>query len=98
MTRSLFAPPTGDNLTRQSGVVANSPQVVFEEIIEEVSWAIDNQPRNLQARIGPSEIGEPCDRALIAKMFNLPGPEEPPNFRAWVGTQMHAGRRDVAVR
>lgn len=91
MSRSLFSPPTGDALTRQPNVEANSPQVVFEEIIEEVRWAIDHQPRTLQERIGPSEIGEPCDRALIARMFGLPQPEEPPNFRAWVGTCMHEG-------
>ena len=69
--------------------------MVFDEIIDQVRWAIENQPRTLQTRIGPSEIGEPCPRALIARLFGIPepGPPEPPNCRAWVGTCMHSGLR-----
>lgn len=94
MTVSLFdppAPPKGDEYTSQADLPANQPEVVFDEIIEQIRWAIEHQPRSLQERIGPSEIGEPCPRALIAKLMGLPEPDELPNFRAWVGVCMHTG-------
>jgi hypothetical protein len=84
-----------DALTLDRTAGSNSPDVVFEELMEQITWAVKHQPRDLQERIGPSEIGEPCDRALIAKLMNLPEPEEPPNWRAWVGTQMHAGMERI---
>lgn len=69
--------------------ICDQPDVVFEELVEEIRHAITNHPRTLQKRIGPSEIGEPCSRALIAKLMGEPEPEEPPNWRATVGTAIH---------
>jgi hypothetical protein len=85
----------GDSLTLQPEAECNSPQVVFEELIDLLRYSIENHPRTLQERIGPSEIGDPCPRSLIAAMFNLPERPEPPNLRAWVGTQMHAGLEQI---
>lgn len=70
------------------------PAVLFGEIIEEIEQSIVNQPRSLQRRIGPSELGEPCTRALIRKLGGVDEPVRhagPDGYRAWVGTQMHAG-------
>jgi len=84
-----------DALTLDAGAECNWPQVVFEEITDELRMAIESAPRTLQRRIGPSSIGDPCARSLIADMFNLPCPSEPPNLRAWVGTQIHAGMEAI---
>ena len=55
-------------------------------------WITDgilNQPRSLQARIGPSELGEPCDHCLAAKLAGW----EKNATAAWlpfIGTGVHA--------
>lgn len=74
----------------------DSPQVLFEELIEDIDTALRNQPRNLQAAIGPSEIGNPCDRALIHRLAgDVEELGEDPGWNAWVGTQIHAGLAEI---
>lgn len=68
---------------------------LFQEIMEEIRWSVANKPRDLQTRIGPSEIGEPCDRTLIHKLMELPEPPRRPNWQAWVGTCMHVELADI---
>ena len=58
---------------------------VFDIMIEEMV----NQPRSLQKRIGPSEFGIECTRAILHKLART---EEPPRGPAWkpqVGTALH---------
>lgn len=58
---------------------------VFDIMIEEMV----NQPRSLQKRIGPSEMGIECSRALLHKLAK---DQEPPRGPAWkpqVGTALH---------
>lgn len=74
--------------------VATSDEL-FAELLAEIADGVVNQPRNVQARIGPSEIGEPCSRELIAKLMELPDLETGPNWQAWVGTCMHAGLQEI---
>lgn len=75
----------------------DDPQVVFEELMEEIKHAILNQPRTLQTEIGPSEYGDPCDRALIQRLAGIPQPGEADkvNWRAAVGTWMHDGLETI---
>jgi hypothetical protein len=77
--------------------LADSPEVLFVELMEEISHFILNQPRNVQSRIGPSGIGEPCSRELIANLMELPSAEDEskPNWRAYVGTCMHDGLQGI---
>lgn len=77
------------------GPLADDPQVVYEELMEEIRHNLATRPRDLQTRIGPSEVGEPCDRTLILKLLEIPEVDEGPNWRAWVGTCMHAGLDDI---
>lgn len=74
---------------------AGDPQVVFGELMEEIKHNLANRPRDLQTRIGPSGIGEECDRKLTADLLEIPHPDEGPNWYAWVGTCMHAGLEDI---
>ena len=63
----------------------NAKQAVYDVI----RGAIANHPRSLQKRIGPSEIGTPCDRRIGYKLL---GQDENPRGDAWkptVGTAVH---------
>jgi hypothetical protein len=62
--------------------------LIAAELRHIIEHAITNHPRSLQTRIGPSELGNPCDRCLISK---LAGIEEARDV-AWlpfVGTGVH---------
>lgn len=76
----------------------DTPQIVFEELMEELRYALTNRPRDLQVALGPSEVGEPCARTLIAKLAGLPEPDEGVNWRADVGTAVHALFADIFER
>lgn len=60
------------------------------DAIARVTDAICNTPRSLQKRIGPSEIGQPCDHCLAAK---LAGWDKTPDtqipWASTVGTACH---------
>lgn len=51
--------------------------------------AIRNQPRSLQKRIGPSEIGTPCDHCLAAKLAGWEENESGIPWASTVGTAIH---------
>ena len=66
----------------------------WRELRAVVEHGIANDPRSLQTRIGPSEIGDPCDRCLISKLAGLPEQRD----TAWlpfVGTAVHAALEDL---
>ena len=75
------------------------PDVLFSELLDELRYAMDNTDRQLQAWIGPSEIGDPCDRALIHKLTLDPEParpaSKPDGWRARVGSAIHAQNEEV---
>jgi len=81
---------------------ADMPEVVAGEYMEEIRHALTQQPRSQQVAIGPSEIGNPCSRALIHKLAGDPEPARqlgsPDEWRAWVGTQMHNGLQRIFDR
>lgn len=61
-------------------------------ILAMIRERIKNHPRSLQKRIGPSEIGHPCDRWMAYKLNDTPEmPREKDNWRPTVGTFVHAG-------
>ena len=47
---------------------AADPNEATREIQSIVAHQILHQPRSLQTRIGPSEIGNPCDHCLAARL------------------------------
>ena len=66
------------------------PAVTAEELFSLIEGAITNQPRSLQKRIGPSEIGVPCDRRLGYQLSGMT--EVNPRGVAWkpyIGTALH---------
>jgi hypothetical protein len=50
---------------------------------------ITRHPRSLQKRIGPSEIGRPCDRWILHKLHGDGEPDRGPAWKPAIGTAMH---------
>lgn len=64
---------------------------LHDEVVHTIDAAIRHQPRSLQKRIGPSELGDPCDRWVLHKLAGDSEPERPQT--AWkpaIGTAVHA--------
>lgn len=56
-----------------------------------IGLAINAAPRSQQKRIGPSEIGTPCERKLAYKLLGVPETDlRGPAWRPTVGTAVHA--------
>lgn len=51
---------------------------------------ITRHPRSLQKRIGPSEIGRPCDRWILHKLNGDGEPDRGPAWKPAIGTAVHA--------
>lgn len=104
MTRDQTTQRAGDIDTTRVGwptpadlEAAGSPA---EAVRRELMWAIENRidyaPRSLQTRLGPSELGHPCQRKLGYKLVGaeISNPGDP----AWyptIGTAVHSWLEDV---
>ena len=55
-----------------------------------IRHAIAHHPRSLQKRIGPSEVGTPCDRRIGYKLLGQPENERGDAWKPTVGTAVHA--------
>lgn len=78
--------PLPDHLTQRGG----DPMLLGKELLHIIEQDIINQPRSLQKRIGPSEIGHPCPRRIGYKLLGAPEWNDQINWKAYVGTAMHA--------
>jgi hypothetical protein len=70
-----------DTLTAPTALAADLADVITDGIV--------NHPRSLQARIGPSELGMPCEHCLAAKLAGWTEARD----AAWlptIGTAVHA--------
>lgn len=64
---------------------------VAEVYMDTIVNAIVNQPRSLQRRIGPSELGIECSRALLHKLAQSPEPADARvPWKPTIGTAVHA--------
>lgn len=61
-----------------------------EEYMDVVTAGIQAHPRSHQRLIGPSELGVPCQRALLHKLNKDPEPDRGPAWKPAVGTALHA--------
>lgn len=67
------------------------------QLTDIIKWADRESPRSKQVQIGPSEIGDPCDRRIGYRIAEIP--EVNTSFDPWaaiVGTALH-GWLDKAV-
>ncbi|WP_066360302.1 hypothetical protein [Herbidospora mongoliensis] len=68
-------------------------RALADEIDALIVDSINNQPRTLQTRIGPSEMGIPCDLRLGYKLAGTPpvNTSDRVAWKPWLGTQAHEG-------
>lgn len=74
--------------------LAGAPDTsLFNDLLDGITDGIVNHPRSLQQRIGPSELGTPCEHCLAAKLAGWTETRD----AAWlptVGTAVHAWLAD----
>ena len=73
------------------------PHAALRELRATIEHAITNQPRSLQERIGPSELGTPCDHCLAAKLAGWQQTENGVPWLPYVGTAMHAQLEELFI-
>lgn len=69
------------------------------QLTEIIRWADRENPRSKQVEIGPSEIGDPCDRRIAYKLAELD--QINTNFDPWaaiVGTALHSWLDDAVSK
>lgn len=76
------------------GGSADDTREMMRVVIEN---AIVNQPRSLQTRIGPSQLGTECDVCLVLMLAEVPGPTEV-SWLPFIGTCVHAELDLIAIR
>lgn len=78
-------------LTRPAGIApyaGGDPAAVLKEVRHIIEHNIANKPRNLQAQIGPSELGTACEHCLAAKLAEWPQ-NETTAWLPFIGTCVH---------
>ena len=93
-----------EDLTEVTGIRVHpgctpNPDVLVTELFQIIERTIIGQPRSQQRRIGPSEIGVPCDRRIGYRLAGV----EPVNDRgvAWkpyIGTAVHEQMADMMAK
>lgn len=74
-----------------------NPRAGLQEARALIEHAILHQPRDLQKRIGPSEIGTPCDHCLAAKLAGWPSTEKDVPWPPFIGTAVHSALEDMFI-
>lgn len=65
-------------------------EILRHRLTEIIMWQSARSPRSLQANIGPSEIGSPCDRQIAYRVAGMPEinlRQDP--WAAIIGTSIH---------
>ncbi|MER7206364.1 hypothetical protein ABT340_04795 [Streptosporangium sp. NPDC000239] len=79
-----------------------SPRVAAQqaELDALIEGAITNAPRSLQTRIGPSELGIPCDLRIGYKLAGHPAVNvsQPLAWKPWIGTAVHGQLEELLAR
>jgi hypothetical protein len=76
-----FADPAGHLTTEAINIKRELTNVIL--------WADSNSERSQQLAIGPSELGDPCDRRLGYRIAGIPSVNEYDPWPAIVGTSIH---------
>lgn len=73
----------------------SNPNLLKDELLGLIRKAIEYHPRSQQIAIGPSEVGHTCSRRLGYKLLGYDENPGEPNWKATVGTAIHAWLEDV---
>ena len=97
-----FAPPAEWDYSQQAPTYATPSGIGPAEAIADLKGLIEhgilNQPRSLQTTIGPSEVGNPCDHCLAAKLAGWKTTEQDVPWLPFVGTAVHAALEELVNR
>lgn len=67
-----------------------NPDLLVTELFQLIEADMVGQPRSLQTRIGPSELGVPCDRRIGYHLAGVPKiNDRGPAWKPYVGTAVH---------
>jgi hypothetical protein len=97
LCRACQLPMTTIGASRLHAGCDIDPDILATELFSIIEQAIAQQPRTLQTSIGPSEIGNPCDRRIGYKLAGT----QPVNgigainWKAFVGTAVHEMLADI---
>lgn len=91
MTATVALPPI------HAPYAGGDPHAALRELRTTIEHAIVHQPRSLQKRIGPSELGTPCDHCLAAKLAGWTQTENGVPWLPYVGTAMHAQLEELFI-
>lgn len=90
------APPPVEPLPEPLMQRGRDPQQLRAELVDAIAHAIANHPRSLQRRIGPSEIGSPCQRRIGHKLAGTATVSAlGDGWRPTVGTAVHTWLQDT---
>lgn len=78
--------------------VGGDPTVALAEARSIIEHSITHQPRSLQKRIGPSELGTPCDHCLAAKLAGWTRTDDGIPWLPYVGTAVHAALEEAFIQ
>ena len=78
---SLFEDP--------AGYLSGEEAEIKKELTDLILWADAEDPRHKQLAIGPSELGDKCDRRLAYRIAGIEGVNEYDPWPAIVGTSVH---------
>jgi hypothetical protein len=96
-----FAAPVEWDYSKQSPMYASPSGITPQEAIKDlrglIEHGITNQPRSLQKRIGPSEIGNPCDHCLAAKLAGWQQVDNDIPWLPFIGTAVHAALEQLVL-
>jgi len=85
--------PKASNAKGPTGPDGNNPESIAmkQRIVTMVRNSSDNNPRNLQKAIGPSEVGHPCPRQVAMKVAGVtPNPSWLDPMPSILGVAFHA--------
>lgn len=82
-------------MAKTSGSSADG-EVMAARIADLIVDAAANAPRSLQKRIGPSEVGDPCERRLAYKLLDWPAVRDDGDpIASIIGTGFHTWMEEV---
>ena len=100
LCRACQLPMTTIGASRLHAGCDIDPDILATELFSIIEQAIAHQPRTLQTSIGPSEIGNPCDRRIGYKLAGTPPANGvgAVNWKAFVGTAIHEILANIMAR
>jgi hypothetical protein len=67
----------------------NETKHIWDALVDTTNDYLDNDPRTLQVEVGPSEIGEPCEYCLGAKLAGLRQRKDGSGWLTYWGSVVH---------